>query len=115
MKKKASARAVFNVLVGLFYETVVVMRAGNRADATVVLRKALDRSDRAEAKAISLMNHVALVYWSDARRSHWYRSSTGEPGSIHEARVPTELRASVPTKEPTRADWITNASAGQAP
>ena len=75
------------VFVGVFYE----------------MRKALEPRHRREAEAISLMNHVAAVYWSDVRRSYWYRSSTGEPCSIHEARISIELRASIAPKEPTRA------------
>ena len=104
------------VFVGIFYETVVVTRAKKRADATVALRKELGARHWEEAQNISLMNHVAFVYWSEKRKSYWYRlPSSDDPCSIHSDRVPAELRALVPKKELDRPGWVTSTSAGKAP
>ena len=61
------------VFVGIYYETVVITRAKKRADAVPALRAALGERHGREAAPVSLMNHIALVYWSDKRKSSWYR------------------------------------------
>lgn len=94
------------VFIGVFYDTVVITNASTRADATKALRSALIPRHRREASSISLLNHVALVYWSATRGSFWYRlPSTDDACAIRAERVPNELRGGVPVREPDRPKW----------
>jgi len=107
---------VDKVFVGIYYETVVITRAKKRADAVPALRAALGERHGREAAPVSLMNHIALVYWSDKRKSSWYRlPGSDDACAIHPSRVGAALRALVPTKEPDRAGWDGNTSASRKP
>jgi hypothetical protein len=104
------------VFIGLFYETVVVTCAAKRADAAAALRKELEPRHRKEASNISLLNHVALLFWSEERSAYWYRlPSTNETCAIHSDRVALPLRSLVPPREPDRPTWLTNTSGAKPP
>jgi hypothetical protein len=98
---------------GIYYDTVVVTVATSRAKAVPTLREALGPRHRKEAAKISLLNHIALVFWSEAQGAYWYRLSD-EPATIHAKRVDEGVRALVPKREP-RARLVTNTSAYKRP
>ena len=101
------------VFIGIYYGTVVVVLAKKRADAAAMLRRRLGERHAREAAKLSLMNHVTFVYWSEHRRSYWYRLPGANPSAIHPARVRKDLRALVPKKEPDRPTWDSNTSASE--
>ena len=102
------------VYVGVFYEVVVVTKATTKQAAARTLRSVLAGRYRDETSTISLLNHVAIVYWSGARGAYWYRFAE-EPVMIHPARVDATLRPFVATREPTKRGWGTDHSASHAP
>jgi len=103
------------VYIGLYFDTVVVTQSPNREGAATALRTKLSARHRREAKSISLLNHIALVYWSEARQAYWYRSGATSPCLIHPARVSATLRASVAVREPDRDGWLTDTGAATPP
>ena len=117
MKSKETSNmvraSILKVYIGLYFDTVVVAQAPNRDGAVNALRAKLSARHRREARSISLLNHVALVYWSDARQAFWYR--LGAPCFIHPARVSEPLRASVAVREPDQDGWLTDTSAAAPP
>jgi hypothetical protein len=105
--------ARLKVYVGLYFDTVVVAQARNRDGAATALRAKLSSRERREVKKISLLNHVALVHWSETRRAFWYR--LGVSCFIHPARVSEPLRALVAVREPDEDGWLTDTSAATPP